>query len=153
MKIKILFLLCVQGLVFVVNVTPPETREIIGSGFFDVNKDRKFLIDENSLIYLDGTLIDYITFEIIGSGYKTAFTVVDDVSVSIDSGTINTIELITNIKGLVTSLSPLKVLEQPVLITSDTMKHNFDSVTIDQQVALSGYLSDNNSLKSHKSNG
>ena len=124
-----------------------ETKEIIGSGIFEVNKTRSFSLDTDSVIYLDDKVIDPVLFEIIGSGFKSAFTLRDDVNSTIDSGTINAIELITNLRGPVTSIAPLMILEQPVLITSDTYMALQGDVAIGDSVGISGYLSTNNSLK------
>ncbi|MFK8012845.1 MAG: DUF5666 domain-containing protein [Marinicellaceae bacterium] len=127
-----------------------QSREIIGSGFFDVNKTRNFVIDENSMIYLDQEPIDLEILEIIGSGFKSTFTLNNDVNATVDSGTINAIELITNLKGPITSLDPLTVLEQPVLITSDTNIEYPSSLNLGQELTISGYLSSNNSLMATK---
>ncbi len=127
-----------------------EFREIIGSGIFDVNKTRKFVLDNNSKLYLDAVEIDIEHFEIIGSGFKSTFTVNLDTSSAVDAGTINAIELTTNLKGPVTSLNPLMVLEQPVLQTSDTVKTNFSELKLNQNLTISGYLSTNNSLKASR---
>ena len=125
-------------------------REIIGSGIIDVNRTRKFTLDTNSTIYLDQVEIDIVSFEIIGSGFKSKFTIIDDAVWDMQSGTINTIELITNIKGPITSLSPFMVLDQEVLITSDTVKDTQVSMALGDTIAISGYLSLNNSLKATK---
>jgi len=124
-----------------------ESREIIGSGFFDVNKTRSFMMDENSTIYLDKDIIDNEMFEIIGSGFKSTFTVNTDVDTNVESGTINSLELTTNLKGPITSLNPLMLLEQPVLETSDTIKAYSGQINLNQNLTVSGYLSSNNSLK------
>ncbi len=124
-----------------------STLEIIGSGVFDVNTTRTYTIDENTEIYKDGEKIEHTLFEIIGSGFKTAFTLTDDVNGNVDSGTINALELITNIRGPVTSLSPISVLEQPVLLTSDTVEVNTSNIELGQIISVSGYLNNNNSLK------
>lgn len=133
--------------VYAKDIKPPNTKEIIGSGFFDVNRSRTFSMDSNTLIYLDDSLIDNTTFEIIGSGFKTEFTVLDDVNSTVESGTVNALNLITNLQGPVTSVSPLKVLEQPILMTSDTVKVFQSTIQLDNLLSLSGYLNNNNSLK------
>ena len=129
------------------NLQPPQTKEIIGSGFFEVNKTREFTINDETIITLDDTVIDYNLFEIIGSGFKSAFTLLDGVNSTIDTGIINEIELITNLQGPVTSISPLEILGQPVLTTGDTVLDLPGSIDLNQLVAVSGYLSANNSLK------
>jgi len=128
----------------------PVTEEIIGSGIFDVNKTRTFLINEDTTLYFDQVEIDLEFFEIIGSGFKSEFTVSPDATSSVDSGTVNAIELITNIKGPVTSIDPLMILEQPVLLTSDTERASLGELKLGQNIAVSGYLNANNSLKASK---
>ena len=123
-----------------------ETREIIGSGIFEVNQTRKFTIDDETIIYLDKNEIDYTTFEIIGSGFKSAF-ILKDTNNNIDVGKVDTIELITDLQGPVTSVFPIMVLEQPVLTTSDTVNVLSNPIQHDQLIAISGYLSENNSYK------
>lgn len=154
MKINFLLLLLASGSIFakntVTNEQQVEVKEIIGSGIFDVNKIRKFTIDTSSRIYLDEIEIDYTLFEIIGSGYKSSFTLTNDVNSTVDSGTVNAIELTTNIKGLVTSTSPLMVLDQRVLLTGDTLNTIPSAIAIGDSVSISGYLSHNNSLKATK---
>lgn len=127
-----------------------EFREIIGSGIFDINKTRTFVLDNDSVIYLDELEIDLDLFEVIGSGFKSTFTVNEDANSTVDSGTINAIELTTNLKGPVTSLNPLMVLEQAVLETSDTVKAYSAELKLNQDVTISGYLSSNNSLKASR---
>lgn len=145
--IKYLTLLACCCSVHAKDIKPPVTTEIIGSGIFDVNRTRTFSMDSNSLIYLDNSLIDVTTFEIIGSGFRSAFTVLNDVNSNANSGTVNALELITNIQGPVTSVSPLMVLEQPILMTSDTVKVFQNNIQVDDLFSLSGYLNKNNSLK------
>ena len=148
MKIKsLLFLLLLVIVTLDAKQTGlPETKEIIGSGIISVNSTRNFSTDSNTLYYLDEQAIDFITFEIIGSGFKSAFTVLDDVSSSLESGTVNAIELITNLQGPVTSVSPLEILEQSVLVTSDTVNALTQPMQLNGAVAVSGYLSSNNSM-------
>jgi len=148
--IKYIFIVVCCCTVYAENIKPPFTKEIIGSGIFDVNNTRTFSMDSNTLIYLDGSLIDNTIFEIIGSGFKTAFTVLDDVNGNVNSGTVNALELITNIQGPVTSVTPLMVLEQPILMTSNTVKTFHNAIQVDDLFSLSGYLNNNNSLKATK---
>lgn len=135
------------------NIGLPETKEIIGSGIISVNSTRSFSTDSNTLYYLDDQPIDYITFEIIGSGFKSAFTVLDDVGSNVETGTLNAVELITNLQGPVTSVSPLKILEQPVLITNDTVNVLTNSMQMNEVVTVSGYESDKGMLATRVMDG
>ncbi len=129
---------------------PVSQKEIIGSGIIGINSTRAFTIDFDTLLYKDKKSITYETFEIIGSGYKVTLSTRDDVNTNVNSGTINAIELITNTLGPVTSISPLMVLEQPVLTTADTVKSNGVSQQLGDMLGLSGFLNKNNSLKATK---
>jgi len=149
MKIKSLLIISLLLSIGFVNAKQdkfPESKEIIGSGIINVNSTRSFSTDSQTLYYLDDQSIDYTTFEIIGSGFKSALTLLEDVNTNVESGTINAIELIINLQGPVTSVSPLTILEQPVLITSDTIKVLSQPIQINQSLAVSGYLSNNNSM-------
>ncbi len=149
MKIKLFILsiliICQQSF-----AGKPQNKEIIGSGIIGVNHTREYAVESNTLIYKDDELIDYQTFEIIGSGYKTTFVVKAGTKEIIGSGIVDTLILETNLRGPITSLSPLAVLEQPVLRTSDTETSLFESENISDIVSVSGYLSINNSIKASK---
>ncbi len=152
MKIKIFTYLLMLVVSFSIQAKvekPVVPNEIIGSGIIGVNSTRAFTIDTDTLLYKDKQPINYETFEIIGSGYKTSFTVIDDVNTEVDSGTVNALELITDISGPVTSVSPLMVLEQPVLITSDTVNSISSGLQVGTLLSLSGFVN-NNKLKATK---
>lgn len=136
--------------IFAKDFNETEKKEIIGSGIFSINSTRSFSIEESTDIYLDNNPIDYNTFEIIGSGFKAKTNLLDDVNDDITIGTVYDINLTSNIHGPVTSLSPLMILEQPVLITSDTIQSQQDSFQLYQELLLSGYTSKNNSVKATK---
>jgi hypothetical protein len=148
--VSVFIILSLFSCISIAKEQSPEVKEIIGSGIFSVNETREFTITNDSIIYLDGVEIDYGLFEIIGSGFKSAFTLKDDVNSSVDSGSINAIELVTNIQGPVTSVAPLEVLEQPVLLTADTVLSVAVPTLVNQDIAISGYLNNNNSLKATK---
>lgn len=152
MKIKIFTYLLMLVVAFTIEAKvekPVAPNEIIGSGIIGVNSTRAFTVDSDTLLYKDKSQIDYETFEIIGSGYKTSFTVIDDVNTEVDSGTVNSLELITDLSGPITSVSPLRVLEQPVLITSDTINSSSSGLQVGTLLSLSGFVN-NNRLKATK---
>ncbi len=151
MKISITLLFILLSLnTYAKGLQESEKKEIIGSGIFSVNNTRTFDIDESSNIYLDKELIDFNTFEIIGSGFKIQTTLLEDVNGEMTTGTVYDLNLISNIQGPVTSVLPLMVLEQPVLITADTIQTQQEIYELNQELLLSGFVDKNNSLKATK---
>jgi hypothetical protein len=119
-KIKIILVLLI-----IVFSTFANTQSI------KVNGIRDFIIDSKTLISVDGVIIDNNTlFEIIGhGGYKIRFRVGEDVNATISTGTLSELDFISDIKGPITNLNPLTILEQSTFITSDTNLVNLISVT------------------------
>ncbi len=103
---------------------------LINAQLIKVNGIRDFIIDSKTLVSLDGVIIDNNTlFEIIGhGGYKIRFRVGGDVNTTISTGTLSELDFISDIKGPITNLNPLTILEQPTFITSDTNLINLISV-------------------------
>ena len=130
------------------NASESPNREIIGSGIFEMNKTRHYMINDTSKVYLDSMPIDIELFEIIGSGFTSKLTLSENNS-TLENGVVNSVQLITNIIGPVTSINPLKILEQEVLITSDTVS-DIQNISLNQIIGLSGYIDENNSYKASK---
>ena len=112
-----------------------------------LNKIREFTIDSNTIITVDGIIITNSNFfEIIGTGgYKSRFTIGNDVNTTISQGTFTEINLISDIKGPVTSINPLKILDQFVFVTGDTVLDNINSIdtlNLNDLVAVSGAISE-----------
>ena len=129
-----------------------ETREIVGSGIFSttINDIRNYTINQNTLIFLDKTAIDQSLYEIVGSGYKSRFRLLGDVNANSTSGTLESITLITDIKGIVTSINPLTIMDQNILSTADTVLVNLNAVSdllVGDSVEVSGYINQDNSLQ------
>ncbi|HHL31595.1 MAG TPA: hypothetical protein ENJ41_03345 [Oceanospirillales bacterium] len=129
-----------------------DTREIVGSGIFSttINDIRNYTIDTNTAIFLDDSPIDQQLFEIVGSGYKSRFRLLDDVDANSTTGTLEVITLITDIKGIVTSIDPLTIMDQAVLVTADTLLVNLTDVAellVGDSVEISGYINQDSSLQ------
>lgn len=124
-----------------------QTREIIGSGLFHVNETRTYTVGYDSTIAYDGSIIGDHLFEIIGSGFRSAIFLKGEVDSNLEEGLVKNVSLFTNLRGPVTSLTPLEILEQPILITSDTVNVAHSSINIGDSLAISGYLNGNNSHK------
>ncbi len=136
----------------------PQTvtnKEVIGTGGFkvlNVNGIRNFNIINTTLITIDGINQDYETFEVIGTGgYKIRFKVANDVNPTISQGTLEELQLLSDIKGPITSLNPLSVLDQKIFTTNDTRLinlNNSNTLTLGTDVSVSGAIdSVNNSLQ------
>lgn len=118
----------------------------------NVNDIRNFTVDGSTQIKVDGVSVSEFPFEIIGTGgFKARFTVDTDVNSTISQGTITEISIINDIKGPVTSLNPLQIMDQDVFVTGDTVLQNLAAVgnlNLGDLVAVSGSISEtNNSMQ------
>ena len=132
-----------------------SNKEVIGTGGFkmlNVNKIRNFSITSSTAITIDGVIQDYATFEVIGTGgYKIRFKVANDVNPSISQGTLEELQLISDIKGPVTGLNPLSVLDQELFSIDDTRLiglSDLNNLVLGDELSVSGAIeSNNNSLQ------
>lgn len=130
-------------------------KEVIGTGGFkvlNVNGIRNFSVINTTIITIDDINQDFGTFEVIGTGgYKIRFKVANDVNPTISQGTLETLELISDVKGPITSLNPLSVMDQEIFTTNDTRLinlNNTNELTLGSIVSISGAIdSINNSLQ------
>lgn len=110
----------------------------------NINDIRKFNINENTVITIDGNTINTVPIDIIGSGgYKIRFRIADDVNATISQGTFSEINLISDIIGPITSIQPFTILDQEVFITADTVLDNHSSMndlSIGNFVKISGAI-------------
>lgn len=112
----------------------------------NVNGIRDFLIDQSTQVKVDGETVIEFPFEIIGTGgYKIRFTVDSDVNATISQGTITEINILTDIKGPVTQLNPLEIMDQQVYVTADTTLENLlstDDLSLGDMVSVSGSINE-----------
>jgi len=153
-KIKVYIVLIV--FIFSENVLSKNTnKEVIGTGGFkvlNVNGIRNFNIINTTVITIDDINQDFGTFEVIGTGgYKIRFKVVNDVNPTISLGTLDELQLISDVKGPITSLNPFSILDQEFFTTDDTRLVNLVSnndLVLGDNVSVSGAIdSVNNSLQ------
>ena len=156
MKTNTIFTTYLLSLLFISLIAtgkdPVETKEIVGSGIFSttINDIRNYTINQDTLIFLDKTAIGQSLYEIVGSGYKSRFRLLNDVNANSTVGTLESITLITDIKGIVTTLNPLTIMNQNILSTADTVLVNLNAVTdllVGDSVEVSGYINQDNSLQ------
>ena len=116
-----------------------------------VNGIRDFSIDNNTIVRKDGVIVSQPSIIIGTGGFKVQFRVAKDVNPTISQGTLVELDLISDIKGPVTSLGPLRVLDQRVFTTAETVLDNIASVASLQQgdiVSVSGAInSGDNSMQ------
>ena len=118
----------------------------------NVNGIRDFSMNQSTIIKQDGVIIDNTLFEIIGSGgYKIRFKVGTNVNTTISQGTLTEINFISDIKGPITNLSPLTIMDQVIFTTADTVLQNLNSTNIlivGDIVSVSGTISEiNNTMQ------
>ncbi len=132
-----------------------SNKEVIGTGGFktlNVNNIRNFSITNSTAITIDGVIQDYATFEVIGTGgYKIRFKVANDVNPTISQGTLEELQLISDIKGPITGLNPLSVLDQELFSIDDTRLiglSDISNLSLGNELSVSGAIeSNNNSLQ------
>jgi len=108
-----------------------------------INETREFIVDENTIINLDGEAIDAATFENKANGMTAIVLVGDDANSSVTSGTANKIDAFNLVKGPVTSIDPLQVFGQNIFMGADTVLANTDGTfSIDELLEISGNFDD-----------
>ena len=116
----------------------------------DFGEDQSFEHTPSTEYWIDEEAVGYDTYLAKADGFVAEFEA-DDTDANMDSGKLRRIHLINNLKGLVTSLDPLTVLNIPVVATADTTLRNFPvgglaSLRIGDSVAVSGYPDANSSV-------
>ncbi len=134
--------LCVLGL------APEAPAQVV---FNDI---RGLDVDSATLITVDDAVITPPQLqEIIGLGYKGRFRVGNDVNASLSHGTLTELHLIIDYKGIVTATSPLRVMDQPVLVTGDTVLvgvNDVSSLQIGEEVTISGVIAADGSMQASR---
>lgn len=92
---------------------------ITGFGSVIVNQQTRLVLDDNTRVRIDGD--DNPSASDLAEGMLVAFTTGDDTTTRLTSGTALSIDVSTEIKGPITSVAPLRVLEQLVIVTGDTL--------------------------------
>ncbi|MCB1587028.1 MAG: hypothetical protein KDI52_12145 [Xanthomonadales bacterium] len=112
----------------------------------NVNGIRDFTITESTLVTVNGNSGVQFPFEIIGTGgFKARFIVDSDVNATISQGTITEIIILSDISGPVTSLSPLKIMDQSVFVTGDTVLAgiaSMDDLNLGDLVTVAGSINE-----------
>jgi hypothetical protein len=124
---------------------------ITGFGSVIINDTRTFGITGETGLFIDGVAVSEPELEQTGEGLVTRVIVSDDVSADFTSGTALTVEAENIVKGPVTGISPLQVLEQTVVVNGDTllvdMAGDIGNVNIGDIVEVSGYADSANVIQ------
>ena len=97
---------------------------ITSFGSVIINDTREFEFDAETEFFRDGVKVTEAVFMQDGTGMVSRVEIGDDVSANFTSGTAVTVTADNAVKGPVTSVSPLQVLEQTVVVTGDTVLDN-----------------------------
>lgn len=102
------------------------TGTVSGFGSVIINDIREFQVGGSTSVTIDGEPAAQSDLKI---GMVVNFTVGDDANSDLTAGTANLIAAVHQVKGPVTSLSPLAVFGQPVIATGDTLLDGFSSLS------------------------
>lgn len=118
-----------------------------GYGSIWIGGNRHFPVADDAVVTLDGQPVAANSINATGQGLPLGITLeyllADDANADLTEGTAIALEAWHQVIGPVTSVSPLTVLGQPVLVTSDTLLSNVPSddvaqLQIGDQVAVGG---------------
>jgi hypothetical protein len=114
-----------------------------------INGDRVFEVNANTIFSIDGQSMPEAEFIQQGKGLVTRLDIGTDISTDSSSGSAVVIASDNVLKGPITALAPLTVLNQPVVITSDTFLQNIadnslSSLRINDIVEVSGFINSDN---------
>ena len=86
-----------------------------------VNEDGIYDLTADTTITLDGKPLERRFLDLEARGYRARYIVEGNLQSGLNRGVLKSIELETRLRGPVTSTDPLKVLEQSVVVTDDTV--------------------------------
>ncbi|MGB0134998.1 DUF5666 domain-containing protein, partial [Dokdonella sp.] len=115
-----------------------------------INGQRTFNITPQTTFSLDGVSISEKQAAALGAGYNVQVTI-DNVNATASAGDAGNIDLRNLARGPVTSTDPLSVLEQPLVITSETVLigiHGDDiaNIVAGDLLEVSGFLDANGAM-------
>lgn len=119
-------------------------------GEISINDTHSYDIEATTAITLDGAPIDVTQLVDLGAGFNAQVNAAN-VGPNANGGTANQIALRNLLKGPVTSLDPLSVLNQPVTTNGDTVLrdvpgNDLANVVLGDDLEISGVLDANNSI-------
>lgn len=120
------------------------------AGTVTINGQRSFNITPQTTFSLDGVPISEKQAAALGPGYNAQVTI-DNVNATATAGDAGTIDLRNLARGPVTSTDPLSVLEQPLVITSETVLvdipgDDIANIVVGDLLEVSGFLDSNGAM-------
>lgn len=118
-----------------------------GYGSIWIGGNRHFPVADDAVVTLDGAPVAANSINAVGQGLPLGVTLeyllADDANADLTEGTAIALEAWHQVIGPVTSVSPLTVLGQPVLVTSDTLlsdnlNNDVANLLVGDQVAIGG---------------
>lgn len=118
-----------------------------GYGSIWIGGNRHFPVAEDAVVTLDGEPVAANSINAVGQGLPLGITLeyllADDANADLTEGTAIALQAWHQVIGPVTSVSPLTVLGQPVLVTSDTLlsdnlNNDVANLLVGDQVAIGG---------------
>lgn len=125
---------------------------ITGFGSIIINDIREFEFDTETKFFRDGVEVTENVFMQNGVGMVTRVDIGKDVSADFTSGTAVNVSADNEVKGPVTSTSPLRVLEQTVVVTGNTILDNVPgndiaNLVLGDVLEISGFSDSNNVIQ------
>lgn len=119
-------------------------------GEISINDAHSYNIEASTAITLDGAVIDATQLVDLGAGFNAQINAAN-VGPNANGGTANQIALRNLLKGPVTSLDPLSVLNQPITVNGDTVLrdvpgNDLANIALGDDLEISGVLDANNSI-------
>ncbi len=119
-------------------------------GEISINDTHTYNIEASTAITLDGAAIDVTQLIDLGAGFNAQVNAAN-VGPNADGGTAEQIALRNLLKGPVTDLDPLSVLNQPITTNADTILrdvpgNDLANIALGDDLEVSGYLDANNSI-------
>ncbi len=124
---------------------------VTGFGSIIINRTHEFDVGPNTILRIDGQQVDEQTFKLNGLGLVVSYQV-RNANADFTRGTLVTLDARHQVRGPITSIQPLKVLDQEAVIRKDAVLVDGsgltltpDNLTVGEVVEISGF-SDNNKL-------
>ena len=130
---------------------------VTGFGSIIINGTREFDVDNHTVLRIDGQVVsesDFVNAE-LGLGLVVSYVVGSDVNADFTRGTLKSIDGNHLLRGPVTQLNPLAVLDQIVVVTGSTVLRDANGLPLNESdlkigdiVAISGFGNPDNAVQS-----
>lgn len=129
--------------------TVTATATVAGTRVIELDGRRRYDVVAGTRIMLDGEALSKEHLSRIGDGMVARVDVGLDAAPDLTAGTAVNVDATWRVKGPVTSLEPLRVLGQDVLITTDTVlaPSPHPGFNLGDEVRVSGYAGPGNAIQ------